>query len=502
SPVDPLMGLEYHRHFTHSLFFIPFGALLVAAFIWLLFYRKEYRFLNIYFYTAIAFATHGILDACTSYGTRLYWPFFDIRESWNIISIIDPIFTITLLICFILFVAKKSNFYIRVGMIFALFYLSLGFWQHQNVKSTIYQLAADRGHNIERVLLNPTIGNIILWRSVYLYDDNYYVDAVRMPLFGKKTLIKGVELPYINQDTVFPGIAGDSVARHDIKRFSYFSQDYIYMHPDHKNIIGDLRYGILPQDIRSLWGIKVNPANDNEHVDFIHLRNFTKADRKKLWNMIIGRDESVTIQKNITTQNISSDISADSGYEHNQDDISNESRDSTSKVIDKSNDTQDASNIKDHVDIEEKIDALDQESDNSHNNSHNGDMEEGGVVDSDAVITPVIEAKDNNVKKKLDIDKDSSDIENITDITNSTKDTKSVEEKDEPLVPEDVGDNGAIIEQKDNNDTNDTSNIVGNNDYIDEDSSQEKLVDTDIVSDPADPGNDNKQNNQDRSLDQ
>jgi membrane-bound metal-dependent hydrolase YbcI (DUF457 family) len=30
SSTDPVLFLEYHRQFTHSLFFIPFGALLVA----------------------------------------------------------------------------------------------------------------------------------------------------------------------------------------------------------------------------------------------------------------------------------------------------------------------------------------------------------------------------------------------------------------------------------------------------------------------------------------
>ena len=30
SSTDPMLSLEYHRQFTHSLFFIPFGALIVA----------------------------------------------------------------------------------------------------------------------------------------------------------------------------------------------------------------------------------------------------------------------------------------------------------------------------------------------------------------------------------------------------------------------------------------------------------------------------------------
>ena len=31
SSVDPLMSLEYHRHFSHSLIFVPLGGFLVAC---------------------------------------------------------------------------------------------------------------------------------------------------------------------------------------------------------------------------------------------------------------------------------------------------------------------------------------------------------------------------------------------------------------------------------------------------------------------------------------
>ena len=40
------------------------------------------------------------------------------------------------------------------------------------------KIAANRGHKIERILLNSTIANNILWRSVHQFGDNYYVDAV------------------------------------------------------------------------------------------------------------------------------------------------------------------------------------------------------------------------------------------------------------------------------------------------------------------------------------
>ena len=56
-------------------------------------------------------------------------------------------------------------------------------------------------------------------------------------------------------------IPEDSIQRNDILRFSYFSQDYIYLHPDYNNLIADLRYGTLPYDNKSLWGIEIDEKN-------------------------------------------------------------------------------------------------------------------------------------------------------------------------------------------------------------------------------------------------
>ena len=37
SESNPLLAIEYHRHFTHSLVFVPFGSLIVAFFLYFFF---------------------------------------------------------------------------------------------------------------------------------------------------------------------------------------------------------------------------------------------------------------------------------------------------------------------------------------------------------------------------------------------------------------------------------------------------------------------------------
>src|SRR5690606_16352280 len=90
SRTDPLLFLEYHRHFTHALAFVPLGALVCAALLHPL-VRARLKFRTTYLFCLLGFASHGLLDACTTYGTRLLWPFSDARIAWSIVAVIDPL---------------------------------------------------------------------------------------------------------------------------------------------------------------------------------------------------------------------------------------------------------------------------------------------------------------------------------------------------------------------------------------------------------------------------
>lgn len=80
SSTDPLLPLEYHRQFTHSLIFIPVGGLICALVLYLLFARhRSLSFGATYLYCTLGYATHALLDSCTTYGTLLLWPFSDMR---------------------------------------------------------------------------------------------------------------------------------------------------------------------------------------------------------------------------------------------------------------------------------------------------------------------------------------------------------------------------------------------------------------------------------------
>jgi inner membrane protein len=137
---DPILFLEYHRQFSHSLFFIPFGALIISLLIFPL-VKKSISLKTVYIASFLGYATHGLLDACTSYGTLLFWPFSNERITWNTISIVDPLFTIpALILTGIAIVTRKRIFsFFTIGWI--VFYLSLGFIQYERALSAAIKLA-------------------------------------------------------------------------------------------------------------------------------------------------------------------------------------------------------------------------------------------------------------------------------------------------------------------------------------------------------------------------
>ena len=263
SSTDPILSLEYHRQFTHSLFFIPFGALIVAFVIFPL--VKRYLSLKtVYVASFLGYATHGLLDACTSYGTILFWPFSNDRVSWNNISVVDPLFTIPILVLVITAIITRKRLFSFFSIGWMTFYLLLGFVQYERALSAATELAHSRGHNPERPTLKPSFGNLILWKSIYQYEDRFYVDAIRTA--QSSTWCLGESIRVFDYQYHLPNLEKESQQKKDIERFRWFSQDYLGF-DDKKNLVTDVRYSMIPNQIAPMWGLVIDVHRGmNEHA--------------------------------------------------------------------------------------------------------------------------------------------------------------------------------------------------------------------------------------------
>lgn len=291
SESDPLLNIEYHRHFTHSLIFIPIGAMVAAAFFWLATRWWKRSFCELYRYSLFGYATAGLLDACTSYGTRLLWPFSDTRVALNIISIIDPIFTGTILALIAIGCVRKRLVASRLALGLVLCYLSLGAVQNQRAAAMFRELSRERGHEAAtRFTVKPSIGNLLLWRGIYEYEGLFYMDAIRLRILGGKPILyEGETAEKVDVDQLRDRLPHGSVLVHDLERFEHFSDGYLSWHPDHPFVIGDARYALLPQSSEPLWGIRIDLDRSDERAEFLNFRTVDKSDRETLWLMIQGK---------------------------------------------------------------------------------------------------------------------------------------------------------------------------------------------------------------------
>ncbi len=288
SAADPLLNVEYHRHFTHALIFVPAGALIAAAVFWPLL-RRRLGFGRIYAFAFAGYATAGLLDACTSYGTRLLWPFSDERIALSIIAIVDPVFTLTLLIALIAALKLRRPRPARFGLALAGVYLLAGYWQHQAALQAARDLAASRGHEVERILVKPTLANLVLWRAVYQSGDIFHVDAIRISP-GPERIYPGVSARRFVRERDRPGLAPDSVLARDIERFERLSEGFVVADPGRDGVLTDVRYSMLPTTIAPLWGLDLAVDSPERHANFVNFRDRPPNARARFVAMLLGRD--------------------------------------------------------------------------------------------------------------------------------------------------------------------------------------------------------------------
>lgn len=287
---DHLLQVEYHRHFTHSLIFIPVGGLVVAAAFWP-FLKNRMSFVQMCRWATLGYATGGLLDACTSYGTRILWPFAQTRVSWDLISVIDPIFTLTTLTLAILATTLRRPRIARWAWIFIFSYLSFGMIQQHRAKDIAMELADNRSDKVVRVVVKPSFGNLFLWRSTYETKSRHIqVDAIRPGFFGADRVYDGERCPLLSVKEASKGLASDSRLHQDLERFAHFSDHWLGYHPTHKNVVADMRYSNVPDQIKPLWGIEMNYDQPEEHAKWLTFREVDRSKFKRLWFMILGRD--------------------------------------------------------------------------------------------------------------------------------------------------------------------------------------------------------------------
>lgn len=288
SSSDPLAYVQYHRHFTHALAFAPIGALLVAG-LGRLVCGKTFPFLVAWCCAMWGWVSHELLDAATSYGTHLLWPFSSVRTGWDVIAIVDPVFTVPLFAGLLVALIFQKQKWASAALGWGVLCLAAGVCQHGRVLTAQQRLASERGHAVLRGRTMPTIGNNVVWRSLYEHEGRIFCDRIRVGWGGEISVREGTSLERAPVSGLSQAESAAEARQPAFERFSHFSDGWIARSPRDASVLGDVRYSLSSEAFDPIWAIRYTGSEQQPPFEWINRAKERRLNLRELWEEWRGR---------------------------------------------------------------------------------------------------------------------------------------------------------------------------------------------------------------------
>lgn len=241
---DPITAIEIHRGFSHSILFFVLLSPILGWILSKIEKKNEVTFNQATIFWFLGLLTHALLDAFTTWGTQLFYP-FDIRLSLHSIFVIDPLYTLPFLFCLIMVMRFKRNNPKRqkwnnFGILISSSYLLLTVVIQQVVKSKFENRLSEEHIEYVRKIVKPSPLNIILWNSIIETEDGYYMgdysffdsQPISLDFYPKnKQLIKDIESEKV------------------IRQLKWISEEWwTITHKNQQLFLNDMRFGLISAD--------------------------------------------------------------------------------------------------------------------------------------------------------------------------------------------------------------------------------------------------------------
>ena len=227
----------YHRGFSHSLLVHLLVTPLLA---WLIlrFHAPSRQYKVQWAFAVLAILwTHALLDAFTVYGTQLLWPLTDYPFGISSVFIIDPFYTVPLLLAFKAgWSTEKANRTVTLALLVSTAYLGWSViakeWLHEKIDQALVMQSIEA----DAILSVPSPFNTLLWRVIVLQEEDYKV--------GHATLWDSPEdidfKSYPKGEMLLKGIESEW----DVQRLAAFTKGFyrVALRED-QIVITDLRMG-------------------------------------------------------------------------------------------------------------------------------------------------------------------------------------------------------------------------------------------------------------------
>ena len=175
---DAVAAVTNHRGFSHSIVTHTCVAPILGAGLARLHAKDGVSIARWTLLVWLALVTHALLDATTIYGTQLFWPSTDPPVGLGSIFIIDPLYTLFLLVgvCWAacarrrLAVGRRVNV---IGLGLSTAYLAGAIFIQAQVRDIAEGELSRQGAPLDRLIVTPTPFNLVLWRIVAMTPDGY-----------------------------------------------------------------------------------------------------------------------------------------------------------------------------------------------------------------------------------------------------------------------------------------------------------------------------------------
>ena len=178
--LDTAGELAVHRGLSHSLLLMVVASFALAPWLAKLWKKDKISRARAGWFVFLAWSTHVLIDCFTVYGTDVFWPFPVKRVAFNNLFIIDPGYTLPLLVALVWLAFRKKTDPKRRkigawGLGLSTAYVALSLGAKALVSHAFDTDLARRGVKFERRMEAPTPFNILLWRSVVDRGDEFWI---------------------------------------------------------------------------------------------------------------------------------------------------------------------------------------------------------------------------------------------------------------------------------------------------------------------------------------
>jgi inner membrane protein len=238
---DALRNMTLHRGASHALFWLTLAAPVLAALPALL-HGQRALFARWWLAMWLVLVTHPLLDAMTVYGTQLLLPFTDHPFGVGSMFIIDPLYTVPLVVGVVAALARREGRGLRWnqwGLLLSTGYLAWSMGAQWHVREVARDALAGRGLAGAPLLVTPTPFNTVLWRVVAMRPDGGYEEGFRSLLDAHPMRFRALpSAPQLRQELA---------AIEGVQRLARFTHGFFKVHArDGRAWVTDLRMGQEP----------------------------------------------------------------------------------------------------------------------------------------------------------------------------------------------------------------------------------------------------------------